>query len=311
MTLDREDLAVAPEDEAARIAAVRDRLRRHRASLEGPVVVAAALLVVVLVTPLWRIDLLAPQYPEGLGMLIRVNTITGIQPNDLNNINGLNHYIGMRHIEVSMFPEFQYMIYIVGFVIAIGLLTSLINRRYMLVVYSLLIVACGIAALVDGDFVAAGGHVLFVALHDPATSHGILGELVDEGEVDPEVLLAQLTGHDRRDQRVEGVVRLVAREVADRALDGRRHGAINLGTGEGTTVRELVTAFEEVTGRPLPVEVAPRRPGDSVGAYTRSDRSLDDDSAADRHHWTDGQAARRQRFALAPPRPRRVQHQRR
>ena len=55
----------------------------------------------------------------------------------------------MKHIEVSMFPEFQYMVYIVAFVIAVGFLTSLINRRYMLVVYSLLIIACGVAALVD------------------------------------------------------------------------------------------------------------------------------------------------------------------
>ena len=57
--------------------------------------VAALLLLVLFVTPLWRIDLLAPQYPEGLGMLIRVNTVTGVKPNDLENINGLNHYIGM------------------------------------------------------------------------------------------------------------------------------------------------------------------------------------------------------------------------
>ena len=52
---------------------------------------SAALLAIVFLVPIWRIDLIAPQYPEGLGMLIRVNTITGIKPNDLNNINGLNH----------------------------------------------------------------------------------------------------------------------------------------------------------------------------------------------------------------------------
>ncbi len=46
--------------------------------------------------------------------------------------------------------------------------------------------------------------------------------------------------------------------------------AINLGTGTGTTVRELVTAFEAVIGKPLPVVELPRRSGDVVGAYTRS-----------------------------------------
>jgi len=109
------------------------------------IALSALAMVSAYFVPLWRILMWAPQYPEGLGMKIWINNITG----DVRIISALNHYIGMKHIEVSMFPEFQYMIYIVGFVIAIGLLTSLINRRYMLVVYSLLIVACGIAALVD------------------------------------------------------------------------------------------------------------------------------------------------------------------
>jgi len=42
------------------------------------VALAAALLALVFVLPVWRIDLVAPQYPEGLGMLIRIDTITGI-----------------------------------------------------------------------------------------------------------------------------------------------------------------------------------------------------------------------------------------
>lgn len=47
-----------------------------------------------------------------------------------------------------------------------------------------------------------------------------------------------------------------------------RHEAVNLGTGTGTTVKELLAAFEAVLGRPLPVRAAPRRPGDSAGSYT-------------------------------------------
>jgi len=61
----------------------------------------------------------------------------------------LNHYIGMRHIEVSMFPEFQYMIYIVAFIIAFGLLTALLSRRSILWFYTSLIISAGIGALVD------------------------------------------------------------------------------------------------------------------------------------------------------------------
>ena len=48
---------------------------------------------------------------------------------------------------------------------------------------------------------------------------------------------------------------------------------VNLGTGEGTTVRELIAAFERVTGTALPVEETGPRPGDNAGAFTRSDRA--------------------------------------
>jgi copper chaperone NosL len=87
----------------------------------------------------------APQYPEGLEMDIWINNITG----DVKIISALNHYIGMKHIEVEMFPEFTYMIYIVGFLIAFGLVTALLNKRVVLWIFVLLLVATGVAALVD------------------------------------------------------------------------------------------------------------------------------------------------------------------
>lgn len=48
---------------------------------------------------------------------------------------------------------------------------------------------------------------------------------------------------------------------------------INLGTGEGTTVLELAAAFNEVAERPIEIVTTARRPGDVVGAYTRTDRA--------------------------------------
>ncbi|MFS0852494.1 UDP-glucose 4-epimerase GalE [Microbacterium sp. 179-I 3D4 NHS] len=62
---------------------------------------------------------------------------------------------------------------------------------------------------------------------------------------------------------------------------------INIGTGDGVTVRELVAAFERVTGEALDVVDAPRRPGDQAGAFAivdraheqlgwRAERSIDD-----------------------------------
>ncbi|SEM28853.1 UDP-glucose 4-epimerase GalE [Streptacidiphilus jiangxiensis] len=57
-------------------------------------------------------------------------------------------------------------------------------------------------------------------------------------------------------------------------LDGPGcYEVINLGTGRGTTVRELIRAFENVTGERQPTEEAPRRPGDNAGAFTRTEKA--------------------------------------
>ena len=48
---------------------------------------------------------------------------------------------------------------------------------------------------------------------------------------------------------------------------------VNLGTGQGVTVRELVQAVETVLGQPVPVREAPRRKGDVAGAFANVDRA--------------------------------------
>jgi UDP-glucose 4-epimerase len=48
---------------------------------------------------------------------------------------------------------------------------------------------------------------------------------------------------------------------------------INIGTGEGVTVRELVASFERVFGEKVPVKEAPPRPGDAVGAFANVDKA--------------------------------------
>lgn len=53
----------------------------------------------------------------------------------------------------------------------------------------------------------------------------------------------------------------------------RVYEVINLGTGNGTTVKEFVSAFQAVSDRPLRVRETGRRPGDSAGSYTRTGRS--------------------------------------
>ncbi|HWJ11508.1 MAG TPA: UDP-glucose 4-epimerase GalE [Nocardioides sp.] len=66
---------------------------------------------------------------------------------------------------------------------------------------------------------------------------------------------------------------VAAVERFDRALAGRPANAINLGTGSGTSVRELVRTFEAVVGQPVDVVEAPPRPGDTVGGFARCERA--------------------------------------
>ena len=114
------------------------------------VAVASILLVAVYLTPLWRIELVAPQYPEGLGLRIWVNQITGLKPNDLNSINGLNHYIGMRAIEPDAIPELRLMPQLLAAAIVVGLLVALIGRRGPLYAWAVVFTIGAAAGL--GDF---------------------------------------------------------------------------------------------------------------------------------------------------------------
>ncbi len=110
---------------------------------------AALSLLLVFVFPLWSITLEAPQYPEGLGMRIRVNTITGEGPHDLKNINNLNHYIGMKSIEPDAIRELAIMPWIVGLLVVSGLAAAALGRRWMLFAWLALLVGLALAGMVD------------------------------------------------------------------------------------------------------------------------------------------------------------------
>ena len=115
----------------------------------GLTLVGALLLGALYIAPLWSIRLLAPQYPEGLGMLIRLNAIDGVKENDLRNINSLNHYIGMRPIAASAIPELRYMPWIVAGLMVTGVLVALLGRRRLLAVWVTSFAALGVAGLYD------------------------------------------------------------------------------------------------------------------------------------------------------------------
>ncbi len=107
--------------------------------------VSAIALALVFFLPIWRIDLVAPQYPEGLFLQIHAGKIGG----DIDVINGLNHYIGMKHIEEKDFVEFQVLPYIILTLTAFGLLTAIINRKWFYFTWFGFLLLFGIVAMLD------------------------------------------------------------------------------------------------------------------------------------------------------------------
>ena len=83
-------------------------------------------------------------------------------------------------------------------------------------------------------------------------------------------------------------VRAVERfdEVLQRA--GEPTSIINLGTGSGVTVRELISTVERVLGRRVPVRDAPRRPGDVVGSFANVDKARTTLNWSTQHSLEDG-----------------------
>ena len=111
--------------------------------------IAALLLVALYFLPIWSISLEAPQYPEGIGLNIYINTIEGKQPQDLQNINGLNHYIGMKKIEPDSIAELKYMPAIIGFLIATGFIVAIWGNKKWVMAWLILFMLLAIAGLVD------------------------------------------------------------------------------------------------------------------------------------------------------------------
>jgi hypothetical protein len=75
-----------------------EELRRHRLRYLAPTLflaLARVLLLISIFVPYWTMDLDAPQYPNGLQVTAYVNHLEG----DVKEINGLNHYIGMKPLE--------------------------------------------------------------------------------------------------------------------------------------------------------------------------------------------------------------------
>ncbi len=108
-------------------------------------VLAAVALSISIFVPIWKIDLDAPQYPEGLGLLIYADKLGG----DVEIINGLNHYIGMKTLHAEEFVEFTVLPYIIGAYAIFSLMAALAGRKKILYTLFVLFILFGIIAMFD------------------------------------------------------------------------------------------------------------------------------------------------------------------
>lgn len=106
---------------------------------------AALSLALVFFFPLWSIDLWAPQYPEGLGMKIWLNKMTG----DIDNINILNHYIGMHPIKPDEIPELKIFVYIFSCLSGLMAVAAAVGRRWLLHLATIFLFVFSLGALYD------------------------------------------------------------------------------------------------------------------------------------------------------------------
>lgn len=112
-------------------------------------IIAATLAILpTIFLPTWSITLHAPQYPDGLELVIYPNTVAG----DVEEVNLLNHYIGMHEIASDEFPEFRFIPFFILRFFGFALLTALIGRM-------------SIAALGWMDFVLFGAVMLYTLQH--------------------------------------------------------------------------------------------------------------------------------------------------
>lgn len=107
--------------------------------------ICGILMILAIFTPLWRIDMEAPQYPEGLILSIYPHKIAG----DIDIINGLNHYIGMKTIHYEDFIEFKILPYLIGGFAGLFLIVAyMAKKRLLFITTSLYFLFC-ILSMID------------------------------------------------------------------------------------------------------------------------------------------------------------------
>lgn len=118
-------------------------------------IIGSALLFGLFFYPLWSITLEAPQYPDGIGMYIHLDGLEGHEKHDIQNIDGLNHYIGMRKLpkknemwEFSVFPKVVGGMAILGIIVGLLGFFKKVSYKWFLG-WLILMVVLGVLGMID------------------------------------------------------------------------------------------------------------------------------------------------------------------
>jgi copper chaperone NosL len=111
--------------------------------------VAALLPLLLFAFPMWRITLTAPQYPQGINLYIWINQITGDSPSTLQNINILNHYVGMKFIVPDSIPELKYFPFVTIGIIILGLVAFLTKNPKLFLSWAIFFTLIGALGIYD------------------------------------------------------------------------------------------------------------------------------------------------------------------
>lgn len=90
--------------------------------------VSATLIIIAIFLPWWGMKFFAPQYREGLNIIVYPYKLAG----EIDIVNSLNHYIGMANFSEKSFPELQYLSFIVGAFALLIIIVALLRNKKLL-----------------------------------------------------------------------------------------------------------------------------------------------------------------------------------
>lgn len=112
-------------------------------------ILGSLFLLLLFTAPIWRITLEAPQYPDGVTLYIWINKLSGDSPGTLQNINILNHYIGMKYIEPDSIPELTYFPYVIIAMVVLGVALGLFAGHRFWIAWLVLLALLGALGIYD------------------------------------------------------------------------------------------------------------------------------------------------------------------